>query len=936
MALSSPGIGSGLDVQGIVQKLVAVERQPLAKVNARVGELKAQISAYGTLKSAVSTFRDAVGALAEPTKFKVNAAQSSDTKVLTASASSEAVRGTHRLEVKRLAEAHRLATEQAQASATEAAVGLGTTLTLSVGGTSFQVDIAGKSLNEIRDAINGATGIPGVTASVFRADDGFRLMLQSEKTGSAGFIEVKNGGFRTLNRDRDGRGGSAANPGGSFAPQLSTGHTVDGLSAGALTINGVGIGAVAAGTNDGQIAEGLVSRINEKTAEHGVTAALSGLVSGRRSIELSHASGGAIALTTDPGLDPGILTFFATASPFGVSVPYNSGNLLHGPFFQHPSDWLESQKVGEELSFSFVGDRVQWWGHKFPYGGTGHIYIDGVYQETVDFYHPDGSQSAERLIFERTGLPYGRHEIKLVVAEGWNYMKRIEFGGSGAGAQVATRALGLPWTPGDEPPEVKNGIAAGALTLNGTSIDAVGAGANTDEILDELLARINEKTAMHGVTAAAITLADGRRRIELSHAGGGAIEVKSDPLVDGGISTFFANGTSTTPPGGQPDVATFTGIEMPSAQAVLVPSAPPLGHPTGVLAAGSLRINGYSIGEADFTADQTVGGMMTALSNAINAKTAEHHVDASIDKNGDKWTLRLTSILGKAFDFTVYPELDEWTAGVFYPAFVPNGYTQTVNVVTPPTPTPTPTPAPTPAFTAADLDAEIELEGRFTVTRSSNTLSDVIEHVTLNLAGVGETVVNVDRDLATVQASAQAIAKSYSDLVATFGRLGGEALRGERSTLGGIERELRAVLSGRVDVDSAFANAFETGFSTQKNGSLSLDTTTFGKALAQDFDGLARLFADPERGIAKRLYELADSWLETGALLDGRTSGLSRQVREAESRRSAMEQRLKVVEERLLKQYNSLDLLVNRLQGTNSALGSQLEAIAGFYRQNRR
>jgi hypothetical protein len=276
---------------------------------------------------------------------------------------------------------------------------------------------------------------------------------------------------------------------------LNTGHTVDGLSSGALTINGVGIGAVAAGANDGQVAEGLVSRINEKTAEHGVTATLSGLVSGRRSIELSHTSGGAIALTTAPGLDPGILTFFATASPFGVSVPHNSGNVLQGPFFQHPSGWLESRTVGEELRFSFVGDRVQWWAHKFDYGGTGHIYIDGVYQETVDFDHPF-AWSPPQVIFERTGLSYGRHEIKLVVADGWNYMHRIEFGGSGAGAQVATRALGLPWTPGDEPPEVKNGIAAGALTLNGIAIDAVGAGANNDEIVNELLLRINAQTAI--------------------------------------------------------------------------------------------------------------------------------------------------------------------------------------------------------------------------------------------------------------------------------------------------------------------------------------------------------------------------------------------------------------------------------------------------------
>lgn len=704
MALSSPGIGSGIDVQGIVQKLVSIERQPLAKVDARVGELQAQISAYGTLKSAVSTFRDAVGALAEPAKFKVNAAQSSDTKVLTASAGSEAARGTYQLEVKRLAEAHRLATEQAQASATEAAVGLGSTLTLSVGGAAFQVDIAGKSLNEIRDAINGAATNTGATASVFRADDGYRLMLQSNSTGSAGFIEVVDetgapAPFRTLNVDRDGQGA----------------------------------------------------------------------------------------------------------------------------------------------------------------------------------------------------------------------------------APVVTRMLGNNWTPGAEPPEVRNGIAAGALTVNGIAIDAVGAGANSDEIVNELLTRINEKTAMHGVTAAALTLADGQRRIELSHAEGGAIEVTADPLVDGGITTFFLNGTTSTPAGGQPDVATVTGITVPASQPVPVPGY----HPTGVLAAGSLEINGIAIGAADFTADQTIGGMMTALTAAINARVADHLVEASIDKDGDQWTLRLSSILGKSFDFTVYPDIDEWTSGLFYPAFVPNGYTQTVNAVTPPPQ------VPVPVFTAADLDAELELEGRFTVTRSSNTLSDVIEHVTLNLTDVGETTVSVDRDLPAVQASAQAIAKSYTDLIATLGKLGGAALQGERSTLVGIERELRAVLNSRVSVDSAFSNAFEAGFSTQKNGALSLDTTTFGKALAQDFDGLARLFADPERGIAKRLYELADSHLDTGALLDGRSAGLARQVREAQARKAAFEQRLRIVEERLLKQYNNLDLVVNRLQGTNSALGSQLDAITGFYRQGR-
>jgi hypothetical protein len=340
-----------------------------------------------------------------------------------------------------------------------------------------------------------------------------------------------------------------------------------------------------------------------------------------------------------------------------------------------------------------------------------------------------------------------------------------------------------------------------------------------------LVQRINEKTAQHGVLATVQQTPMGLQYISLGHAGGAAIEVTADPLVDGGISTFFDNGTVTAPPGSYPGVATLTGPAFNAAADLSVPSR----HPTGVLGAGSLEINGVAIGAADFTSDQTAGGLVNALVQAINAKTVEHTVEADIEKNGDQWSLRLFSTLGNSFSFTVDPDqfnftaaadLDEWTRRLLFTNDGPNGYTVTV-------PSQTPPPVSAPDFTAADLDAEVELEGQFTITSSSNTLTDVLQGVTLNLRTQGNVTVNVERDIAAVQSSAQAIAKSCSDLVAT---LGVTALRGERSTLGGIERALRAVLNTRVNVDSDFSNAFETGFSTQKSGALSLDTTTFGKA----------------------------------------------------------------------------------------------------------
>ncbi len=239
-------------------------------------------------------------------------------------------------------------------------------------------------------------------------------------------------------------------------------------------------------------------------------------------------------------------------------------------------------------------------------------------------------------------------------------------------------------------------------------------------------------------------------------------------------------------------------------------------------------------------------------------------------------------------------------------------------------------------FNIEDLDAAVRLEGQFDITSSSNTLTDVIQGVTLSLKKAGTVTVNVDRDTAAVQSSVQAVVKSYSDLVTIMTKMKGEVLKSESSTLSSIQNQLRAVLNGRVDVGGAFSSALEAGISTQKNGTLTLNTKILNDAIVQDFDGMAKLFADPDKGLATRLFQLADSFLKTGALFDGRTQGLDSQIRAEQSRKAGIEERLKIVEGRLFKQYYNLDSVVSRLQGTNSALSSQLDAITNFNRNNNR
>ena len=186
MPLTSQGVGSGLDIKGIIDKLMSVERQPLVKLDTRTVELKAQVSAYGSLKSAVSTFRDAVDKLADIEKFKVYAATSSDKDVLDATASSSAARGVYNIQVNRIAENHRMASATTYADTGTTAIGTaGETMTLGVGGSQFVVAIGGKTMSQIRDSINAAADNSGVTASIIKDNAGFRLSLSSNTTGSA-------------------------------------------------------------------------------------------------------------------------------------------------------------------------------------------------------------------------------------------------------------------------------------------------------------------------------------------------------------------------------------------------------------------------------------------------------------------------------------------------------------------------------------------------------------------------------------------------------------------------------------------------------------------------------------------------------------------------------------------------------------------------------
>lgn len=202
--ISSAGIGSGLDIENIISSLLAVESQPLIQLQQRKAFADVKISAFGQIQSQLNAFKGVADALKDTTNFNQTTSSSSDTEIVTASASSSKSFGTYSVNVNALAESHIL--DSAAYTDADTVVGEGN-LTITSGSNSFTltIDSSNSTLAGIRDAINSDTSNTSVSASIINTDAGSRLILSANNTGLSNAIEVTVSGDTDAN-DTDANG----------------------------------------------------------------------------------------------------------------------------------------------------------------------------------------------------------------------------------------------------------------------------------------------------------------------------------------------------------------------------------------------------------------------------------------------------------------------------------------------------------------------------------------------------------------------------------------------------------------------------------------------------------------------------------------------------------------------------------------------------------
>ncbi len=199
VGVTSLGVGSGLDLQSLVDGLVAAESQlRLGSLAVREASATERLSAYGLLSSALSEFDSSLSALADISNFEERNVSTTNSDAFSVSANLDAPLGSFDIEVLSAGTSNLLTAtglvDITGAAITSSATNIGGgTLTIQQGTqTAFTVDISSSSssLAEIAQAINSADGNTGVSASAVTGDSGTVLVLSADEVGVDNAITV--------------------------------------------------------------------------------------------------------------------------------------------------------------------------------------------------------------------------------------------------------------------------------------------------------------------------------------------------------------------------------------------------------------------------------------------------------------------------------------------------------------------------------------------------------------------------------------------------------------------------------------------------------------------------------------------------------------------------------------------------------------------------
>lgn len=239
---------------------------------------------------------------------------------------------------------------------------------------------------------------------------------------------------------------------------------------------------------------------------------------------------------------------------------------------------------------------------------------------------------------------------------------------------------------------------------------------------------------------------------------------------------------------------------------------------------------------------------------------------------------------------------------------------------------------------AAD-DAKFKVNG-LSITRSSNTVTDVVPGLTLNLSQTGSAAISVAGNNAGIITAAQAFVTAYNAVVSQNSSLSAYDASSETpsiltgdSTLRSIQNKLGSLVNSSVSgIGGDLSRLSSVGISLQKDGTLKLDSAKFTLALNNPDNDVASLFTQTtpgNKGLAVQFNDWLTSVTGTSGTIANRINGITSSIDGLDDQRDRLNTRLALIETRYRTQFSALDSLISNMNTTSTFLEQQLSALPG-------
>ncbi len=221
------------------------------------------------------------------------------------------------------------------------------------------------------------------------------------------------------------------------------------------------------------------------------------------------------------------------------------------------------------------------------------------------------------------------------------------------------------------------------------------------------------------------------------------------------------------------------------------------------------------------------------------------------------------------------------------------------------------------------LDAKIVVDG-INITRGSNKISDVVSGVTIELKktqNLGDTPVSivVKSDIGKIRENIDSFIKTYNDLIKFINDKIKTTVEGARSIFSGdymlakLKTDLRLKVSGAVSSVASGDPRFlsDIGIRVNSDGTLTVfDSVKLDKFISTDVSKVESLFNSSD-GIAVRLKELINPFVQVGGILDQRVNSGKEQIRRLDERIKSLNDLIDQRAEDLRRQFAQLQSLYN-------------------------